>query len=147
MRYQGSRKILSSPLLLGVLFASLITAPSVLADGIYTWNNETSSTGLHGLGWTAIASSSTGQKLAATADGGDIYTSSNYGVSWADVTPSGVVHNKNWNTITSSASGQYLTAAIESGNVYSSSNYGVTWTSDSGIGVQDWQPQALASPV
>lgn len=40
-------------------------------------------------GWTAkvsaLASSSTGAKLAATAWGGRIYTSANYGVTWVRV--------------------------------------------------------------
>lgn len=145
MKYLNSWKGLSSFLLLSTLLASFIITPTVLADGTYTWTNETSGTGLHGLAWESIASSSTGQKLAAVASGGDIYTSSNYGVSWTDVTPSGSLHNKNWIDITSSATGQYLTAAIELGNVYSSSDYGTTWTSDSGISGHDWQTQGLAS--
>ena len=126
---------------------TFLTAPSVLADGVYTWTNKTSGIpSLHNLSWESIASSSTGQKLAAVANGGDIYTSSDYGTSWTDVTPSGTVHNKNWITITSSSTGQYLTAAVESGNVYSTSNYGASWTLDTGpISGHDWQPQSLTS--
>ena len=147
MKNLYSWKKLSSLLLLGVLFTAFVATPTVLADGIYTWSNETSGTSLHNLGWESIASSSTGKNLVAVVAGGDIYTSSNYGISWTDVTTLlSSLHNKNWITVTSNATGQYLTAAIELGSVYSSSNYGATWSSDSGpVSGQDWQPQSLSS--
>ena len=145
MKRKNFLKVSGGSLLLSILLVSLVAMPSILAAGAYTWTNETAATSLHGLPWVSIATSSTGQKLAAVASGGDIYTSSDYGVSWTDITPSGTLHNKNWTTITSNASGQYLTAVINFGNVYASSDYGATWTAGSGpISGHGWQPQALA---
>jgi hypothetical protein len=83
--------------------------------------------------WYAIASSASGQYLAATVSNyptpGEIYTSSDYGATWTDRISAG---NRQWGAITSSSSGQYLAAAVGgsgwTGDIYTSSDYGATWT-------------------
>jgi hypothetical protein len=85
--------------------------------------------------WSAIASSSSGQYLAAavnlymvtSAEIGSIYTSSDYGATWtlqrnspADMT---------WTSIASDSTGRYLAAAAsQGGTIYTSSDFGVNWT-------------------
>lgn len=73
--------------------------------------------------WSGIASSSNGTMLAATVDGGFIYTSSNSGGTWAR---SGAL-SENWIAIASSTDGSALVALVEDGPIYVSTNAGGTW--------------------
>ena len=74
---------------------------------------------------TAITSSADGTKLAATVYGGQIYTSTDSGVTWTALpsSPSAV-----WQSITSSADGTKLAAAVLGGPIYTSIDSGATWT-------------------
>ncbi|HTV41593.1 MAG TPA: hypothetical protein VMF08_13510 [Candidatus Sulfotelmatobacter sp.] len=74
--------------------------------------------------WRGIASSADGTKLAAVADVGGIYLSTNLGAAW--VTSSAPVEA--WSSIASSADGTRLIAAAN-GPVYISTNSGGTWKS------------------
>jgi hypothetical protein len=75
--------------------------------------------------WYGIASSSSGQYLAAVSfSPGVVYTSSNYGASWTSTNAS----NLQWYRISSDSTGQYLAAGIYNGSIYHSSNYGTSWT-------------------
>ena len=66
----------------------------------------------------------TGQYQTAPIYGGQIWTSSDYGVTW-----NARETNRNWLRIFMSSSGQYQTVVIRDGNIWTSSDYGVTWTS------------------
>jgi len=81
-----------------------------------------------GILWTSITSNETGDRLAACAQDGYIYISSNYGVNW-DVSYS---ENKAWKSITSNGTGEYLAVCDVSTDVvdyiYTSSNSGASWT-------------------
>jgi hypothetical protein len=123
----------ASFLAVGLLFASLIAAPAALADAGYTWTEQA---GAGSLDWGSIASSSSGQRLAAVVSGGNIYTSSDYGVSWTEQAGAGSL---DWGSIASSSSGQYLAAAVIEGDIYTSNNYGVTWADQSSAGSQQWE--------
>ena len=94
-------------------------------------------TGAAGANWTrasapvlpylAIASSADGTRLAAVANGGGIYVSTNSGSTWTLTSAPSEV----WVSIASSADGTRLAAAIgqsSSGLIYVSTNSGVTWT-------------------
>ena len=72
--------------------------------------------------WTSIASSSDGTKLVAAADGGQIYTSSNSGVSWT-------AHetNRSWTAVASSVDGTKLVAVVGNGQIYTSTDSGANW--------------------
>jgi len=72
-----------------------------------------------------IASSSTGQNLAAFFNPEYIYTSQNYGQSWTQNTPPNGYNI--WQYITSSSTGQYLAAVVFSGGIFTSSDFGNTW--------------------
>jgi hypothetical protein len=96
--------------------------------GNYTWSQQ-----LGGSGFTSIASSSDGTKLAGVGSylwSWYIYTSTDSGVTW--IARSGA-WSRYWRSITSSADGTKL-AAIDSGNlwsgggIYISDNSGATWT-------------------
>jgi hypothetical protein len=96
--------------------------PSVspcVAGLTWTAQNSTNAT------WYSIASSASGQYLAAAAYNGLIYTSPNYGATWTPRAGSGT---RNWYCVASDASGQYLVGVVYGGQIYTSSDYGVTWT-------------------
>jgi photosystem II stability/assembly factor-like uncharacterized protein len=74
--------------------------------------------------WVSTASSSDGSKLVAVVLGGQIYTSTDSGVTW---TPRDSV--RNWYAAAASSDGSKLVAVIiGAGQIYTSTNSGVTWT-------------------
>ncbi len=117
-------KLINIPVILIVFM--LITTRSIFAlNPLHTIN---SNGGNSQVPWIYIASSSTGQNLVADDAHGNIYTSSNYGLTWINRTSSTGLSSASWVNLASSSTGQYL-AAIESnsGNIYVSNNYGQTW--------------------
>jgi len=83
----------------------------------FAWRtNETSRT------WKAVASSSDGSKLVAVVNGGQIYTSTNYGVNWT-ARDSG----RPWTAVASSADGTKLVASVSGGSIYTSTDSGTSW--------------------
>jgi hypothetical protein len=76
--------------------------------------------------WSAIASSSSGQRLYATENQGKIYASSNYGSTWSLLGGSPL---STWVSIACDVTGRYLVAAgNQSGAICTSSDYGASWT-------------------
>jgi len=73
--------------------------------------------------WRSVACSEDGAKLVAAVNGGQIYTSSDLGVTWT-----AHASNQAWYCVASSADGTKLVAAVLSGEIYTSSDSGVTWT-------------------
>jgi hypothetical protein len=61
-------------------------------------------------------------RLAAIAQGGQIYTSGDGGVTWI-----ARENNRQWSAITSSADGTRLAATVSPGLIYVSNDAGVTW--------------------
>lgn len=95
----------------------------------------------YGATWAAVQStqykrsiecSSSGQYVMAGTDGGQVWLSSNYGVTWtqANLYPSG---STLWSGIAISATGQNMFAANYAGSQYSyySTDYGANWTQSS----------------
>ena len=74
--------------------------------------------------WRYITSSSDGTKLAATASGGNIWTSTDSGETWTSR-----ASTQNWYGITSSSDGTKLAATVYNGNIWTSIDSGETWTS------------------
>ena len=66
--------------------------------------------------WGSITSSADGTKLAATVDGGYIWTSNDSGANWTEDTSVGAT--KNWTAITSSSDAIYIVATINNGTIY-----------------------------
>jgi hypothetical protein len=73
--------------------------------------------------WSAIAASADGTKLVASVYNGQLYTSTDSGVSWTARET-----NRLWWAVASSADGAKLAAAVNGGQIYTSTNSGVTWT-------------------
>src|SRR6185369_13851287 len=71
----------------------------------------------------SVASSNDGTKLAAVDAGGQIYTSSDSGVTW-----SAHFFTRSWADVTSSADGTRLAAVVAGGQIYVSSDSGLSWT-------------------
>ena len=87
--------------------------------------------------WRGITSSADGIKLAAVVYEGNIWTSSNSGVTWTENTSIGAT--KNWRGITSSADGVKLAAVVYYGNIWTSNDSGATWTENTvGNGSVKW---------
>ena len=84
--------------------------------------------------WKDIASSSSGQFLAAVIQFGQIYTSQNYGGTWTLTN----APSANWFSIASNSSGQYLAAVIQEGEIYTSQNYGGIWTKYDDAPIANW---------
>ena len=95
-------------------------------------------------GWTDIASSADGSKLAAIVSGGYVYTSEDGGVTWTEQTSSG---RRSWTGITISADGTKLAACVSlrfflsavPGYIYTSADGGATWTEQTSAGCRFWQ--------
>lgn len=97
----------------------------------FTWRtNETSRI------WDAVASSSDGSKLVAVVSGGNIFTSTNYGVNWT-VRASGL-GNLTWSSVASSADVTKLVASVNPGFIYTSPDSGTNWTLRSNSGSRNW---------
>ena len=75
-----------------------------------------------------MASSATGQYLAAGDDGGDIWLSSDYGATWTEQTPAG---SRSWKFITSSSDGQEIAAVDNAGYIWTTLDHGAHWQSAS----------------
>jgi hypothetical protein len=75
------------------------------------------------LNWTAVASSYSGMKLVAVANGGNIYTSTDAGVNWTARDSA-----REWVSVASSSDGSVLWATVNNGLIYKSTNSGLTWT-------------------
>ena len=74
--------------------------------------------------WRALASSADGTKLVAGINGGQLYTSTDSGVTWV----SRVSGANNWYAAASSADGTKLVAVVSNGRIYTSTDSGVNWT-------------------
>jgi hypothetical protein len=70
-----------------------------------------------------MAISANGQYITGVTNGGQIYVSSNYGV-----TQTAYDSARSWNSVSMSANGQYQTAVVNTGYIYVSINYGLNWT-------------------
>ena len=72
--------------------------------------------------WQSVASSADGRKLVAVAYGGQIYTSTDSGVSWTPQTD-----NQYWQSVASSADGSKLVAVVDGGRIWTSDKGGEGW--------------------
>jgi hypothetical protein len=86
--------------------------------------------------WKAVASSSDGSKLVAVVNGGNIYTSTNYGVNWT--VRATVFGNLAWSSVASSADGTKLVASVNPGFIYTSIDSGANWTQRTASGSRNW---------
>jgi hypothetical protein len=73
---------------------------------------------LSGLYWYSLSASSNGQELFAAVAGGDIYTSSDYGVTWTNVTANTALSGLYWGSLASSADGHYVAALADFNSIY-----------------------------
>ena len=77
-------------------------------------------------GWVSVASSADGSKLVAVVSAGQIYTSTDSGVTW---TPRD--SNRGWHAVASSWDGVNLVAVASggtTGKIYASTDSGLSWT-------------------
>ncbi|MEI6305034.1 MAG: hypothetical protein WCP09_03415, partial [Candidatus Taylorbacteria bacterium] len=100
------------------LVATSLGYTFVSSDFGLTWQQASNVFG----SWYYAASSIDGIRLVAILFSGNIYTSSDSGITWVSRGSSGI-----WRGLVSSADGSKL-AAIGSNYIYTSSDYGQTWT-------------------
>ncbi len=126
----------SAPLVAGAYFSASYSSDGIKAvavaqqggiSGVYisldsgmSWTVSTAPTGTN---WSSVASSADGSQLAAAVNGGQIYTSSDFGGHWIARDT-----NRNWSSIASSSDGTKLVAAKYGGQIYTSTDSGTTWT-------------------
>jgi hypothetical protein len=77
MEFSSPPRFSLSLLIFSALFA--LTTSTVFASGSFVWTDQTSA---GSRSWDSVTSSSDGTKLAATVGPGDIYTSTDGGVTW-----------------------------------------------------------------
>jgi hypothetical protein len=77
--------------------------------------------------WSSVASAMGGGKLVAVVNGGQIYTSTDSGVTWT-----ARANSTNWSSVASSSDGTKLVAVVYGGPMYTSSDSGVTWNAHGG---------------
>lgn len=132
MKYHRQVLVRISSFVGALLFGCAVAAPSVFAATAsdYTWTNaSTTDTATHGLAWHSLASSASGQHLAAGLYLDDVWTSSDYGATWTDTTTANpAMHGYNWQALASDSTGQHLVIAAYKGDIWTSSDYGATWT-------------------
>lgn len=93
--------------------------------------------------WTAIASSSDGNKLAAAVWGGKVLTSTDAGATWTEQPGAG---DRNWVAVASSADGKKLAAVYDwGGYVFTSTDAGATWTARGVPGSYNWTAVASSA--
>jgi hypothetical protein len=92
--------------------------------------------------WQSVSLSSTGQYQTAMANGGQIHTSSDYGINW---NPRYNIFN--WYSVSLSSTGQYQTAVVYiSGQIHTSSDFGINWTPrHSSYNTSNWWSVSLSS--
>jgi hypothetical protein len=90
--------------------------------------------------WSAVASSADGSDLAASVNGGLIYTSTNSGATWAVAD----LPSTNWSAVAISADGTHLAAVASGGLLYMSSNGGSSWIATNSPDV-NWSALALSA--
>jgi photosystem II stability/assembly factor-like uncharacterized protein len=79
-------------------------------DGGTNWNQTSAPIA----NWIAVASSGSGKKLAAAANGGGIYLSGDFGATWTLSSAPAA----SWQAIASSEDGSRLAAAVYGGGIY-----------------------------
>jgi hypothetical protein len=120
--------------LLGTLLSFALTAARPAAAQTWTQTSAPSTN------WYAVASSASGDKLAAVGNG--IYTSTNSGYTW---TLTSAPNNNYWQGVASSADGVNLAAAQNVGGIYTSTNSGATWTQQTNAPNLGWNGVASST--
>jgi len=87
--------------------------------------------------WSDVACSANGIKIVGTANGGNIFVSTNSGVTW---TTNGTAQI--WSSVATSADGTRMVATVGSssvnGSIYTSADSGTTWTLQPGSKSTHW---------
>ena len=84
--------------------------------------------------WYGITASPDFRYMAAALRGGDIFMSSNSGVTWMDMTGAGI---RDWRGITSTPDFTKLAATVDGGSIYVSTDSGLAWNSLAGAGSEN----------
>lgn len=108
----------------------LLLSPPSLAPFVngQTWSMQPS-LGKHL--WSGFAMNATGQFVIGCNRGGNISTSTNYGVSWQQQPQAGT---RSWVGVVSSSDGKKVAAIVQTGYVYTSSDSGGTWSACTSLG-------------
>ena len=131
----------------GSKLAAVATLGTVFTSSDYgiTWISRSAAAGDRA--WTSIASSSDGTRLVAIVLStlvvpGNIWTSSDSGVSWTRRTDAG---DRVWTSVASSSDGTRLAAVEGLGNIWTSSDSGENWTRQNDAGSRAWISIASSS--
>lgn len=129
------------------LYQTIVTENIYISNDFgLTWTDVSTPNGLDDRNWMAVAMSSDGLYQTAIENGGDIYTSSNYGVTWA-YNPDPNIINRSWESVAISATGQYQTILEQNGGIYVSIDYGYSWNkiNDPNLSSVNWTHVAVSA--
>src|SRR5689334_22338168 len=94
--------------------------------------------------WPCIAVSADGSKLAAVANLGTLYLSTNSGITWTAASDP-LLDHASWATIAMSADGSRMLAAQQGGWIYTSTNSGANWTRHTEGPTDSWHTTAVTA--
>lgn len=126
---------------------------TIVTENIYisndygvTWTDVSTPNGLDDRNWMAVAMSSDGLYQTAIENGGDIYTSSDYGNTWSYNADTNIV-DRSWESVSISATGQYQTILEQNGGIYVSIDYGYSWSkiSDPNLSNVNWTSVSVSA--
>ncbi len=126
-------------------YATNLSGTAYSEDNIFVlkYQNWTPNTIVGSRYWSAVASSSDGNKLVAVVQGGYIYTSTDGGTTWTERNGAG---SRQWKAVASSADGTKLVVANGSnGFIYTSTDSGVNWTLRTSSGLYWWMSLTSSS--
>lgn len=112
------------------------------ADSGATWVEQLASPALSN--WSDIAMSADGRTLVTVAGNGvagNIYVSTDFGVTWSENPSVGAAR---WASVTASADGRRMVAGVQNGAIYLSTDTGTTWNPINSVGAANWTSVSLS---
>ena len=110
-----------------------------------SWSNIYTASSPGNRQWQAVSISSAGQYQTAVVNGGNIWISSDSGITWIEKNSGVPVLNQAWQSVSISADGTIQTAVVNGGNIWISSNSGATWTFPASAGSRNWYSVSVSS--
>lgn len=117
----------------------LASSLPVSAAGNYTW---ITANGLTSAVCPQLASSSTGQYMLCGNNGGNLFTSSDFGANWIEQLNSS---NQPWSSVAVSGNANYMYAVAADNSIWKSTDRGVQWTSSTVAGATYLEQIATSS--
>jgi photosystem II stability/assembly factor-like uncharacterized protein len=126
---------------------------TIVSENIYrsndygqTWTIINNNDEFYDNNWIAVAMSSDGKYQTAVESYGNVFYSTDYGLTWI-IKEDERFTNQNWISVALSATGQYQTVVQDNGLVYCTNDYGNTWNpvADPNMQNKDFRSVSISS--